>query len=48
MLGFTGLSELCREVETACQDGAEVGPLAERLDAATRAVIAEIGALRAA
>jgi signal transduction histidine kinase/DNA-binding NarL/FixJ family response regulator/HPt (histidine-containing phosphotransfer) domain-containing protein len=48
MLGFTGLSELCREVETACQDGADVGPLMERLDAATRAVIAEIGTLRAA
>ncbi|WP_336485704.1 PAS domain-containing protein [Methylobacterium nigriterrae] len=48
MLGFTGLSELCREIEAAAHAGAELPPLIRRLDARRADALSTIRALRAA
>lgn len=48
ILGFAGLSALCREVETACHAGDDLGPLIRRLTALRGGTIRTIQALRAA
>ncbi|GEO97685.1 PAS domain-containing protein [Methylobacterium haplocladii] len=48
ILGFAGLSALCREVETACHSGDNLGPLIYRLTELRRGTIRTIQALRAA
>jgi CheY-like chemotaxis protein/HPt (histidine-containing phosphotransfer) domain-containing protein len=48
MLGFTRLSRLCREVENACREGADVAPFMGQLAQSTRDVLDEIRSLRAA
>lgn len=47
-LGFVGLSDLCREIEAACRDGAALSPLIGRLTALRTATLGTIRALRAA
>jgi signal transduction histidine kinase/CheY-like chemotaxis protein/HPt (histidine-containing phosphotransfer) domain-containing protein len=46
MLGFEGLSTLCRELEDACASGSELGNLLHRLNAARAAALIQIGKLR--
>ena len=48
LLGFVGVAWLCREIESACRDGAEVEPLVRRLAALREGVLREVRALRAA
>jgi HPt (histidine-containing phosphotransfer) domain-containing protein len=48
ILGFSGLSALCREVEIACHSGEDLGPLIHRLTALRGGTIRTIQALRAA
>ncbi|MEH3118386.1 MAG: PAS domain-containing protein [Methylorubrum populi] len=47
-LGFTGLSDLCREIEAACRDGGDLAPLIDRLAALRRETLGMIRALRVA
>ncbi|HEV2559458.1 MAG TPA: ATP-binding protein [Microvirga sp.] len=46
MLGFTTLSDVCRDLETACIEGAAITDLLARARAARDAALQEIGALR--
>ncbi len=48
LLGFTGLSDLCREIEGACLSGADLPDLQRRIEAARAAALAQIETLRAA
>ncbi|SEP43619.1 PAS domain S-box-containing protein [Methylobacterium sp. ap11] len=48
LLGFTGLSDLCREIEEACLSGADLPDLQRRIDAARAAALDQIETLRAA
>jgi HPt (histidine-containing phosphotransfer) domain-containing protein len=48
LLGFTGLSDLCREVEDACLAGADLRDLQRRIEAARAAALEQIETLRAA
>ncbi|NGM37807.1 response regulator [Methylobacterium sp. DB0501] len=48
LLGFTGLSDLCREIEEACRAGADLPDLQCRIEAARAAALAQIETLRAA
>ncbi|MGF3025852.1 ATP-binding protein [Methylobacterium aquaticum] len=48
LLGFTGLSDLCREIEEACLAGADLPDLHRRIEAARVAALAQIQTLRAA
>ncbi len=48
LLGFTGLSDLCREIEEACLAGADLPDLQRRIEAARAAALAQIETLRAA
>ncbi|MGX7707382.1 ATP-binding protein [Methylobacterium sp. Gmos1] len=48
LLGFTGLSDLCREIEGACLAGADLPELQRRIEAARAAALEQIETLRAA
>ena len=48
VLGFVGLSSLCREIETACRSGGDVLPLIRHFSALRRDTLGTIRALRAA
>ena len=48
LLGFTGLSDLCREIEQACLAGADLPELQRRIEAARAAALQQIETLRAA
>ncbi len=48
VLGFQAMSDLCREVETACRDKGELEPLLRRLAFMRREMIETIRTLRAA
>ncbi|AWN46517.1 hypothetical protein DK419_09480 [Methylobacterium terrae] len=48
LLGFTGLSDLCREIEQACLAGDDLPDLQRRIEAARAAALAQIETLRAA
>ncbi|GJD60437.1 ATP-binding protein [Methylobacterium frigidaeris] len=48
LLGFTGLSDLCREIERACLAGADLPDLHRRIEVARAAALAQIETLRAA
>ncbi len=48
LLGFTGLSDLCREIEEACLAGADLPDLQRRIEAARAEALAQIEMLRAA
>ena len=47
-LGFVGLSDLCREIEAACREGAALSPLIDRLRVLRSETLGTIRALRAA
>jgi HPt (histidine-containing phosphotransfer) domain-containing protein len=48
VLGFVGISSLCREIETACRSGGDVLPLIRHFSALRRDTLGTIRALRAA
>ncbi|QRE75105.1 ATP-binding protein [Methylobacterium aquaticum] len=48
LLGFTGLSDLCREIEEACLAGADLPDLQRRIEAARAEALTQIEMLRAA
>ncbi|GAB6841265.1 signal transduction histidine kinase/DNA-binding response OmpR family regulator [Methylorubrum rhodinum] len=48
VLGFVGISSLCREIETACRNGGDVLPLIRSFSALRRDTLGTIRALRAA
>jgi len=48
MLGFTRLSELCRRLEAACTQGADIDEILAEVEAARQSAIDEITALRSA
>ncbi|KAB1070088.1 PAS domain-containing protein [Methylobacterium planeticum] len=48
MLGFVGLSELCREIEAAAHAGSDLNPLIRRLDTLRSGALGTIRELRAA
>ncbi|HEV7439240.1 MAG TPA: Hpt domain-containing protein, partial [Methylobacterium sp.] len=48
MLGFVGLSELCREIEAAAHAGSDLKPLICRLDTLRTGALGTIRELRAA
>ncbi|GJD47721.1 Sensor histidine kinase RcsC [Methylobacterium crusticola] len=48
VLGFTSLSDLCREVEDACRAGRDLAVFQARLETAGQAALAQIAAMRAA
>ncbi|KQT58655.1 histidine kinase [Methylobacterium sp. Leaf456] len=48
VLGFVGISSLCREIETACRSGGDVLPLIRHFSALRRDTLGTIRALKAA
>ncbi|TIW74346.1 MAG: response regulator [Mesorhizobium sp.] len=48
MLGFETLSNLCRDIETCCIDGADLTPALQRYERARDAVLSKIEALKSA
>lgn len=48
LLGFVGLSDLCREIEGACRSGADLAPLVRRLAVVRDGTLGTIRMLRAA
>ena len=48
VLGFVGISRLCREIEAACREGDDLGPLIDRLARLRQATLASIRSLKAA
>ncbi|MCJ2129963.1 PAS domain S-box protein [Methylobacterium sp. E-045] len=48
LLGFVGLSDLCREIETACRSGGDLAPLVQRLAVIRDGTLGTIRMLQAA
>ena len=48
LLGFVGLSDLCREIENACRNGDDLGPLIHRLAVVRDGTLGTIRTLQAA